>query len=189
MNRPAGVPRIAATVSAPASTAWLLAVAMAGVTLLGCEEAAAPTYLPGPGVSTSAGPGGAPGEPTPEPEPSALSLTWATLGDQPDGTPIVIEGRVEIGFMVSCFNRICGLFLVDPSDEDTSVILRVPAVASSGTPDTMVELPDPYTEADLVLTAHDGTELRSGDLVRVVGRLKVDDDYRAIQLGSLSPAE
>jgi hypothetical protein len=139
----------------------------------GCTGGAAPTYLPGGSgpvtpVGSAGGPGGA-ATPRPTPEPVPLEVAWADIQAQPEDTLVAVAGRVKAGGLVSCFNDLCGLLLKDPSDDESSVIADVPAVEGAGVPNTMAKLPDPYTEADLVLTTADGAPLHSGDMVRVTG--------------------
>ena len=137
----------------------------------GCTGSAGATYVPfesvpaGPGAAETAGPTG-----TLLPEP--IEATWDTIEDQAEGTLVALTGRVTAGLMVSCFSVGCGLDLHDPAgpvDKARSITVHVIAVSEAGRPNTMVELQGQFSEEDLRLTTDDGTTLRSGDRVRVVG--------------------
>ncbi|MEW6223988.1 MAG: hypothetical protein AB1627_05095 [Chloroflexota bacterium] len=159
-------------------TRRLAASLLLGAAVLGCSAGAAPTYAPF--ESPSAGPGAAgTSAPTPEPVEVPVEATWADIRGQPEDALVAITGRVTAGFMVSCFDVGCGLNLYDPADESgdaESLTVHVIAVAEAGTPNTMVRLPKSFTEDDLELTTDDGTTIRSGDNVRIVGRVGRDGD-------------
>jgi hypothetical protein len=151
----------------------LAALVLVLVLAAGCSGGAAPTYLPG--GSGAVVPGGSAGLPSglatqpPTPQPTPREVAWADVQAQPEDALVAIAGRVRAGSMVSCFNDVCGLLLKDPADDESSLIADVAATAGAGVPNTMAKLPDPYTEADLVLTTADGAPLHSGDMVRVAG--------------------
>jgi len=159
-------------------TCRFVASLLLGAALLGCSAGTAPTYVPF--GSPSASPGAATtSTPTPEPIEVPVEATWADIRGQPEDALVAITGRVTAGFMVSCFDVGCGLNLYDPADESgdaESLTVHVIAVTEAGTPNTMVRLPRSFTEDDLELTTDDGTTIRSGDNVRVVGRVGRDGD-------------
>jgi hypothetical protein len=113
--------------------------------------------------------------PTASPLPAPIEATWDDLFHQPDGALVAIVGRVRAGPLVSCFNHQCGIFLEDPADSANDVIFELQAVTYGGVPNTMVQLPDTYTEDDLRLTANDGTAIVSGDMMRLVGWVRQGD--------------
>jgi hypothetical protein len=112
---------------------------------------------------------------TETPLPSPLEATWTTIQDQADGALVALTGRVRAGPLVSCFSHQCSIFLEDPADSSNDVIFELPAVSHAGVPNTMVELPEHYTENDLQLTADDGSVIASGDVVRLVAWVEQSD--------------
>lgn len=108
-------------------------------------------------------------EPTPTPVPPP---TVMELGDLPeDGEEALhvrVLGWIEVGGSVLCGSGTCIVKLIDPRDPTHHASLEV-ATGAEGTPNTMVSLGSGYAEADLVVTADDGTELRSGDHAWVTG--------------------
>ena len=159
-------------------TRRVVALLLLSAAFVGCSGGAAPTHTP---FATTPAGSAAASTTAPAATPLAVPLeaTWADIGDQPEGTLVALTGRVKAGLMVSCFEAGCGLDLYDPSGppgEADSITVHVIAVDGDGTPDTMARLPERYTEDDLWLTTDDGTTIRSGDLVRVVGLVSRGDE-------------
>ncbi|MHB8959444.1 MAG: hypothetical protein ACYDAN_07445 [Candidatus Limnocylindrales bacterium] len=165
--------------------AWTAAAALvAACAGIGAPE---PTYAPfgsGSGAAGGAATSG-PAAPGSTPEASPTAATWATLASLRDGAVVTLTGRVKAGFMVSCYSGFCGLDLHDAAGGDGSAIIDVRAVSAAGVPATMTRLPDPYTEADLRLTADDGSAIASGQVVTVVGTIRQGDGYTVITVEHL----
>jgi hypothetical protein len=150
-----------------------VAVVLLAASVVACNAGSSTT--PSPVASPTEGKPTAQPSATGTPLPVPIEVSWAALGGQADGTLVSINGRVRAGFLVSCFNHLCGILLADPLDADNEVGFDVHAVTSAGVPNTMVELPSSFGEADLRLTGDDGTTLGSGDVLRVVAWVEQHD--------------
>ena len=157
----------------------ILALAIAGLLAVGaCAEAFEPP-ADGPAAGAPSDGVAAPTEspaPTPTPEASPVAMDVADLPEEGDAELAVrVLGWVEPGSSVLCGSGTCYVDLHDPYDPRRQVSLEV-ATDAEGTPNTMVGLGSGYDDADLRVTAADGTLLRSGDHAWITGTWKADGD-------------
>jgi hypothetical protein len=157
----------------------IVALAMAGLLVAGgCTEAFEPPPPDGSATATPADAAGSPAGATTMPSPVASPVVMA-LADLPEEGAAVLAvrvlGWVETGSSVLCGSGTCYVTLHDPEDPRVRVSLQV-ATEVEGTPNTMVGLGSGFEDADLRITADDGTVLRSGDHAWITGTWKADGD-------------
>lgn len=158
----------------------IVALAVAGLLVAGaCSEAFEPPPIDG--VPT-VGPPGAEvtpaGEPTPTPTPEATpaEMNVGALPEEGDvELPVRVLGWIEPGSSILCGSGTCYVDLHDAYDPRRQVSLQV-ATDAEGTPNTMVSLGSGYADADLRVTADDGSLLRSGDHAWITGTWRADGD-------------
>ena len=158
----------------------IVALAIAGLLVAGaCSEAFEP---PPPDGAATGGPPDAAATRTGDPTPPATAdaapvvMDVADLPEEGDAVLAVrVLGWVEPGSSVLCGSGTCYVDLHDPLDPRRMVSLLV-ATDAEGTPNTMVGLGSGFEDADLRVTADDGTLLRSGDHAWITGTWKADGD-------------
>jgi hypothetical protein len=158
----------------------LVALAIAVLLVAGaCAEAFEPPPPDGAATGAPSDPTGTPaGAPTPAPTPDASPVVMAVAALPEEGDAVLavrVLGWVEAGSSVLCGSGTCYVTLHDPQDPRVRVSLLVTTDAE-GTPNTMVGLGSGFADADLRVTASDGTILRSGDHAWVTGTWKADGD-------------
>jgi hypothetical protein len=153
----------------------LALLAAAAIVSGGCAEAFEPA--PAGGTPAVASPTATPtptGVPTLAPEPAIVGV--ADLPEEGDVELLVrVLGWIEPGGSVTCRAGTCFIDLHDPRDPIRWVSLEV-ATDAEGVPNTMVSLGSGFEDADLRVTADDGSILRSGDHAWVTGTWRSDGD-------------
>ena len=151
---------------------WLAACIVLGA---GCE-ALEPPPTEGPGApATGSVRASSPPDLSPSPIPTPREVTFAELAGLADGQVVRVVGTIRVPSFTSCTSW-CVLELVNSAspDDDMLVSIRV-GTGSSPEANTMAALPVSYSDDDLLITADDGTTVRSGDGVALTGVLAVSD--------------
>lgn len=109
--------------------------------------------------------------PAPTATPVPLTVTFADLEGTAAGTRVRLVGRIRLGSFTSC-RLTCQLYLADPAKPGDEIVVEV-AVGEQDPPEpnTMASLPSSYATEDLLVTADDGSTIRSGDIVALTGEL------------------
>lgn len=167
----------------------IVALAIAGLLVVGaCSEAFEPPPPDGAATGAPSDAAATPaGDPTPAPTDEAppVVMDVADLPEEGDAVLAVrVLGWVEPGSSVLCGSGTCYVTLHDPEDPHSRVSLLV-ATDAEGAPNTMVGLGSGFEDADLRVTADDGTLLRSGDHAWITGTWKADGD--TLVAGTIEP--
>jgi hypothetical protein len=104
--------------------------------------------------------------------PRPVAVNFKTIKKQKEGTLVRLAGRLDVGFLTSCYGT-CGIFLEDPATGATVSIDVTLGTKNERTPNTMWPLPSNYTRTSLRVIANDGRLLRGGSRVRVTGWISI----------------
>jgi hypothetical protein len=110
----------------------------------------------------------------------AIRVTYETLGQQPDGTNVTIEGDLGLCSEFEPGNDISCVELNDPGSDNqanhdaTTATVWITHLASGtdAQPNRMKPLGPMYEASDLVVWLDDGTPVGYGDRVTVTGTLR-----------------
>ena len=104
--------------------------------------------------------------------PRPVAVNFKTIKKQKEGTLVRLTGRLDVGFLTSCYGT-CGIYLEDPATGATVSIDVTLGTKNQRTPNTMWPLPSNYTRSSLRVIANDGRLLRGGTRVRVTGWITI----------------
>jgi uncharacterized RDD family membrane protein YckC len=106
------------------------------------------------------------------PKPTATHLpvevNFDTIGNYPNGQPIILVGRLALMSSTRCSAGACGLLLENPAK--TSQDMTIFVTVGSG-PNMMKPLPDSYSKSDIQVRLDDGTLAVIGYRIRVTGKV------------------
>ena len=104
--------------------------------------------------------------------PRPIAVNFKTIKKQKEGTLVRLTGRLDVGFLTSCYGT-CGIFLEDPATGATVSIDVTLGTKNERIPNSMWPLPKNYTRSSLRVIANDGRLLRGGARVRVTGWITI----------------
>ena len=111
------------------------------------------------------------------PLPKPVAVSFKTIKKQKAGTLVKLTGRLDVGFLTSCFET-CGIYLEDPASGATVSIHVTLGAKGERVPNTMWPLPSNYSRSSLRVIANDGRLLKGGARVRVTGWIEVGTDKK-----------
>jgi len=104
--------------------------------------------------------------PTNPPEP--VEVTFDTIGNYPEGQPVIFVGRLALMGSTRCNALTCGLLLENPSKPSQTITIFVYV---GDEPNKMKPLPDSYTKSDIQVQLDDGTFAVVGYRLRITGQV------------------
>jgi uncharacterized RDD family membrane protein YckC len=106
--------------------------------------------------------------PPPTSTPLPVEVTFDTIGNYPNGRPVILVGRLALMSSTRCSARNCGLLLENPVKPSQKMTIFV-TIGSE--PNMMKPLPDSYTKSDIQVRLDDGTLAVVGHRIRVTGKV------------------